>query len=305
MTVSTGAAAAVCPTVAGKKCEVKLERLPTPAAAAASASISDSSKFKRPISSIKSDAVDDLRPPVKLKVKMGATRSGSPSCQLVNVTTTSTVGERPSMSFKSTAQLSRSMSASGPMTIATASKKSTLPPYNPPPPPEKPFDLGLNSLELKATIEKLGFDDKGRISTSLLLGDSATAVNPSGPTVPLTDSELLPLTPSVYVNDADEAFSPQLLDICLKRPIVLVRNLANACNMDLSLYSTKRLVETHPNHAVEVRSQMEQTSDENWAPNMEKPVWYCTSSRSHTTIAKYAEYQAETIEEHFTTNVSI
>ena len=30
---------------------------------------------------------------------------------------------------------------------------------------------------------------------------------------------------------------------------------------------------------------------------MTKPVWYCTSSRSHTTVAKYAEYQAGTLEE--------
>ena len=77
--------------------------------------------------------------------------------------------------------------------------------------------------------------------------------------------------------------------------------------MDLSLYTTKTLVEMHPNHPVEIRSQMEQTSDENWAPNMEKPVWYCTSSRAHTSIAKYAEYQAETIRDHFqqTVNFSV
>ena len=75
--------------------------------------------------------------------------------------------------------------------------------------------------------------------------------------------------------------------------------------MDLSLYTTKTLVEMHPNHPVEIRSQMEQTSDENWAPNMEKPVWYCTSSRAHTSIAKYAEYQAETIRDHFQQTVNI
>jgi hypothetical protein len=55
-----------------------------------------------------------------------------------------------------------------------------------------------------------------------------------------------------------EAFSPQLLDLCLQRPIVLVRNLAPACNIDLSLYTTKTLVETHPNHPVEIRNQIEQ-----------------------------------------------
>ena len=74
--------------------------------------------------------------------------------------------------------------------------------------------------------------------------------------------------------------------------------------MDLSLYSTKTLVEMHPNHPVEVRTQMEQTSDENWSPNMEEPVWYCTSSRSHTTISKHAEYQAETIRDYMNTSVN-
>ena len=83
---------------------------------------------------------------------------------------------------------------------------------------------------------------------------------PTRPAVSLTDKEMLPSTPCVYVQNSQEAFSPQLLDLCLKRPIVLVRNLANACGMDLGLYTTKKLVEMHPNHPVEIRSQMEQTS---------------------------------------------
>jgi hypothetical protein len=57
-----------------------------------------------------------------------------------------------------------------------------------------------------------------------------------------------------------EAFSPQLLDFCLQRPIVLVRNLAPACNIDLGLYTTKTLAETHPNHPVEIRNQIEQVT---------------------------------------------
>ena len=70
----------VCPTAA-KKCEVKLERLPTAngsnSATTASNSISvDSNKFKRPLSSsIKqedSKDPDDLRPPVKLKVRLSS-----------------------------------------------------------------------------------------------------------------------------------------------------------------------------------------------------------------------------------------
>jgi len=36
-------------------------------------------------------------------------------------------------------------------------------------------------------------------------------------------SELFPATPSVYVSSTKDAFSPQLLQFCLKKPIVLIR----------------------------------------------------------------------------------
>ena len=181
-----------------------------------------------------------------------------------------------------------------------------LPEYIPLPPPPT-FDASLPSSDLVEAIDKLGHDPQGKISTSLLVRQDAISAIPepnTRPVVALTQEELLPPTPCVYVNDRREAFSPQLLDLCLKRPIVLVRNLANACGMDLGLYTTRKLVETNPNHPLEMRSQMEQTSDENWSANMEAPVWYCTSSRSHTTIAKYAEYQADTLREYIEKTVS-
>ncbi len=105
-------------------------------------------------------------------------------------------------------------------------------------------------------------------------------------------SEVFPPTPSVYVSTAEEAYSPQLLDFCLRKPIVVIRNLSNVCEVDLTLYSTKKLVQAHPSHPVEMRTQMEQMSNENWDPTMSRQVWYCTSSRSYTTISKYAEYQS-------------
>lgn len=94
-------------------------------------------------------------------------------------------------------------------------------------------------------------------------------------------------------------FSPQLFELCLQRPIVVVRNLCakEICDIDLSMFSTKKLVELYPNHPVEIRSQVEQVSDENWDANFKEQVWYCTSSRGHTTVSKYAEYQAGSIEE--------
>ncbi len=109
--------------------------------------------------------------------------------------------------------------------------------------------------------------------------------------------ELFPSTPSIFISSAEEAYSPQLQQFCLQKSIVVIRNLATVCNMDLSLYSTKRLVQSHPTHPVEIRTQMEQTSNENWDPTLTKQVWYCTSSRSHTTISKYAEYQSANFQE--------
>ncbi len=114
---------------------------------------------------------------------------------------------------------------------------------------------------------------------------------PSSPN-PAPSGDVFPPTPSVFISSPEEAYSPQLYQICLQHPIVLVRNLATVCDIDLSLYSTKTLVNSHPNHPVEIRTQMEQTANENWDPPMTKQVWYCSSSRSHTTISKYAEYQA-------------
>ncbi|CAB4069481.1 UTX [Lepeophtheirus salmonis] len=78
----------------------------------------------------------------------------------------------------------------------------------------------------------------------------------------------------------------------------MIRNLTAVCDLDLSYYCTKALVDAHPNHPVEVRLQMEQSSDENWNPAMTEEVWYCTSSRSYSTVSKFAEYQAGTLEDY-------
>lgn len=66
---------------------------------------------------------------------------------------------------------------------------------------------------------------------------------------------------------------------------------------DLGLFSTKTLVEANPDHSVEVRTQMHQSPDENWDNTQGKRVWGCISHRSHTTIAKYANYQASSFQE--------
>ncbi len=336
MGIMTGGGVAVCGGVSGpannvaraasKKCEVKLERLNHDNSCSSSVSSSDCSKFKRPFDNDSNN--DDLRPPVKLKVKINgnhigaaqSTNASNSSTSNNNLTNSNTVKSQR-RNYKDAAQSHQAArnpntargggglgANSGPMAVPPTLKKE-LPKYVPLPTPPT-FEPGLDSKSLKEAISKLGYDASGKISTSIYVNRGANALEssipdpPTRPNVALTEEELLPMTPCVYVRDKVEAFSPQLLDVCLRRPIVLVRNLAAACGMDLGLYTTKTLVETHPNHPVEIRSQMEQTSDENWSPNMEEPVWYCTSSRAHTTIAKYAEYQAESIKEYIEKTVN-
>nr|XP_041568105.1 lysine-specific demethylase 6B [Taeniopygia guttata] len=80
-------------------------------------------------------------------------------------------------------------------------------------------------------------------------------------------------------------------------PITVIRGLAGSLRLNLGLFSTKTLVEASGEHAVEVRTQVQQPSDQNWDLSGTRQVWPCESSRSHTTIAKYAQYQASSFQE--------
>ncbi|CAF0758820.1 unnamed protein product [Adineta ricciae] len=120
---------------------------------------------------------------------------------------------------------------------------------------------------------------------------------PTPPKIPKTPSiELNPSTPSVILETRREATSAQLQQYCLSQPICIVRGLSNVLKLDLGLFSTKTLVESQPDHPVEVRTQRQQPIDENFDfTSMTTPlknVWKYQSTRSYTTIAKYAQYQA-------------
>ncbi|UJR27393.1 hypothetical protein I4U23_008683 [Adineta vaga] len=111
-----------------------------------------------------------------------------------------------------------------------------------------------------------------------------------------TSLDLNPSTPSVILETRREATSTQLQQYCLSQPICIVRGLSNVLKLDLGLFSTKTLVESQPDHPIEVRSQRQQAIDENFDfTSMTIPfknVWKYQSTRSYTTIAKYAQYQA-------------
>ncbi|KAK3930207.1 Lysine-specific demethylase 6A [Frankliniella fusca] len=154
------------------------------------------------------------------------------------------------------------------------------------------FHLTYES-DSKAILESVkGLSLDGISGCNILSTNAPPPQPPDPPPQKLTREQLNPPTPSVYLESKKDAFSPQLQDFCLRNPIAVIRGLAAALKLDLGLFSTKTLVEANPDHGIEVRTQMQQSPDENRDPNHGQRVWSCISHRSHTSIAKYAQYQA-------------
>ncbi|XP_036316329.1 lysine-specific demethylase 6A isoform X11 [Pipistrellus kuhlii] len=147
------------------------------------------------------------------------------------------------------------------------------------------------------TIWNLG--KNGLSNSSILLDKCPPPRPPSSPYPPLPKDKLNPPTPSIYLENKRDAFFPPLHQFCTNpnNPVTVIRGLAGALKLDLGLFSTKTLVEANNEHMVEVRTQLLQPADENWDPTGTKKIWHCESNRSHTTIAKYAQYQASSFQE--------
>ncbi|RNA03511.1 lysine-specific demethylase, partial [Brachionus plicatilis] len=108
---------------------------------------------------------------------------------------------------------------------------------------------------------------------------------------------LSPAAPSVILETKKDCYSANLQYFCLSNAISVVRGLGSALKLDLSLFSTKSLIDTDPELIVEVRNQRQQVSDENWELNGRAKTWKCDSSPSYTTLLKYAKYQANSFQE--------
>jgi len=165
--------------------------------------------------------------------------------------------------------------------------------YNPP-----ELNIKMSAEEI---IESCGkcLAKSGRISGSVFDEDEPPPSTPDRPATRLSKEQLLPPTPSVYLENKKDACSPQLQEFCLQHPITVVRGIAAALKLDLGLFSTKQLVEMHPEHPVHVKTQLKQSSDENWDASGQTQVWNCSSKPSTTTIAGYAKYQVATFQESF------
>ncbi|KAK5847810.1 hypothetical protein PBY51_016910 [Eleginops maclovinus] len=139
----------------------------------------------------------------------------------------------------------------------------------------------------------------GLSNSSILLDKCPPPRLPPPPSPALPKDKLNPPTPSIYLENKRDAFFPPLHQFCTNpsNPVTVIRGLAGALKLDLGLFSTKTLVEANPEHLVEVWTQLSQPADENWDPSGSKKMWRCESARAHTTIAKYAQYQAASFQE--------
>ncbi|RXN32703.1 lysine-specific demethylase 6B-like isoform X1 [Labeo rohita] len=163
--------------------------------------------------------------------------------------------------------------------------------------------MPLNAINIKNSAAEViqackGANIKSKFRESYLL--PAFSVKPDLSTeIPIPREKLNPPTPSIYLESKRDAFSPVLLQFCTdsKNAVTVIRGLAGSLRLNLGLFSTKSLVEANSEHAVEVRTQVQQPADENWNHSGSAQTWPCESSRSHTTIAKYAQYQASSFQE--------
>ncbi|XP_049729467.1 lysine-specific demethylase 6A-like isoform X2 [Elephas maximus indicus] len=163
--------------------------------------------------------------------------------------------------------------------------------------PSMSVSIYPSSAEVLKACRNLG--KNGLSNSTILLDKCPPPKPPSSPYPPLPKDKLNPPTPSIYLENKRDAFFPPLHQFCINpnNPVTVIRGLAGALKLDLGLFSTKTLVEANNEHVVEVRTQLLQPSDENWDPTGTKKIWRCESNRSHTTIAKYAQYQASSFQE--------
>ncbi|CAI5454741.1 unnamed protein product [Caenorhabditis angaria] len=103
-------------------------------------------------------------------------------------------------------------------------------------------------------------------------------------------SQLLKPVPILEINSQEDL---QFLALKLQSaPITLIKNLTSTLEMDLSLFSSEKIAETAGATKIEIRLQNCMPIDVN-IDNHGKTTWNCESVKKSTTIAKYAQYQAE------------
>ncbi|XP_058478919.1 histone demethylase UTY-like isoform X1 [Solea solea] len=189
------------------------------------------------------------------------------------------------------------MKAEPPTTTTTTTGLKATPPHSSSSSSSSSVSIYPSSTDVLKACRNLG--KNGLSNSSILLDKCPPPRLPPPPTPALPKDKLNPPTPSIYLENKRDAFFPPLHQFCTNptNPVTVIRGLAGALKLDLGLFSTKTLVEANPEHLVEVWTQLSQPADENWDPSGSKKMWRCESARAHTTIAKYAQYQAASFQE--------
>lgn len=144
----------------------------------------------------------------------------------------------------------------------------------------------------KETLSKYGVP-----AVSIVHGYGGPPPRPPARPPQLARDKLLPQAPSVFLDNKKQAFTPQLQQFCNSNPITVVRNLGSVLKLDLGLFSTKCLVDAYPDQPVEVRTQLQQSLDENWDGQRRAQLWRCESGKGRCTLSRYAQYQAASFQE--------
>ena len=93
-------------------------------------------------------------------------------------------------------------------------------------------NAGMKATEILSCCQSLiQSGARFSMSTSLLPETCPPPSGPEKPIVKLSKEQLLPPTPSVYLDNKKDAFSPQLQEFCLQHPITVVRGIAAALKL--------------------------------------------------------------------------
>lgn len=120
------------------------------------------------------------------------------------------------------------------------------------------------------------------------------------PYPPIASDQLFPSPPCVFLETKKDSLSKKLQDCCIANPISIIRNISSVLKLDLGLFSTKTLVESNPDHQVDIVSHKFQPNN---GVNLEmdgkssQNSWYCERTKSITTISNYASYQVTSFRE--------
>ncbi|XP_050446541.1 lysine-specific demethylase 6A-like isoform X2 [Cataglyphis hispanica] len=128
--------------------------------------------------------------------------------------------------------------------------------------------------------------------SSLLNVCQQTPLNPLSP-----QTGVKPFVNCFCVTSKNEAFDSSMREFCMNFPIVMIQDLVTVLDLNLSLFSTKTIVETSPKEPIEIRIQMLQLNEENWDRNRSKMVWKYYNYRIYRPIVEYAIYQTKKLQE--------